>query len=431
MDRKNSILKKNIVSIFFYKLISIVFVYLSVPLLIKALGVEQYGIWITVFSLFGWIYFLDLGISNSSKNKLTIAFLNNNKDANEYITTSYICLVFIAIIFLISFSVVISLVNISTLLNIQLEEWYVKTLFFITLFSFVTVFILSIYKQFYYALQKASVVEFSMMLYNGIVFFLLYFFIVYFESSLISTTIIYGASNIIVCLIFTYNFFKKEKKYYFSIKNFKTQKINELSGISINFFIIQICVLIILATDNILIITLLEPADVTSYNNAFKLFQLFLIISTLIQSPLWSLYTDAYHNKDIEWIKSTINKLNYLLIPLVLLVAITIYLGPKILALWINEDIFYDPKLLLFMGLFVIIRIYGEIYINFLNGIGRIKIQLVVSIFAAIINIPLSIVFVKLFDLGNSGVILATLISMSFYAIIMPIQAYTILIKEH
>lgn len=427
MDRKNNILKKNIVSIFFYKLISILFVYLTVPLLIKALGVDHYGIWITVYSIFGWIYLLDLGINNGLKNKLTIAFLRKDNEANEYVTTSYLCLTFIAVIFFLISSTLIYFLDISSLLNIQLEEWYVKTLFFITLLSFVFIFILSIYKQFFYALQKSSIVELSMMFYNGLVFLLLYLFIYNFKSSLISTTIIYGASNILICIIFTYIFFKGKNEFVFALKNFKIQKIKELSRISVNFFIIQICVLIILATDNILVITLLGPTEVTSYNNVFKLFQLFLIISTIIHAPLWSLYTDAYHNDDIKWIKKTINKLNYLLIPLILLIVTTIYLGPKILTLWINEDIFYDPKLLLFMGLFVIIRIYGEIYITFLNGIGKIRLQLFISIFAAIINIPLSIVFVKFFDLGNSGIILATVISMSLYAVVMPIQAVSIL----
>jgi len=430
LDRKNNIFKKNIVSIFFYKLIALLFVYLTVPLLIKTLGVDQYGIWITIYSIFGWIYFLDLGIGNGLKNKLTIAFLKNNNDAKEYITTSYLCLTLVAIIFFIVFSILIYFLDIGTLLNIQLEEWYLKTLFFITLLSFVFVFVLSIYKQFFYALQKSSVVELSMMIYSGIVFLLLYLFMYNFKSSLISTTIIYGVSNILICLLFTYLFFKGNREFWFSFKNFNVQKIRELSGISIDFFVIQICVLIILATDNILNIILLGPADVTSYNNVFKLFQLFLITSTLIQTPLWSLYTDAYHNNDIEWIKRTIKRLNYLIIPLILLVALTIYLGPKILALWINEEIFYEPKLLLFMGLFVIIRIYGEIYIYFLNGIGKIKLQLIVSIFAAIINIPLSIIFVKYFNLGNSGIILATVISMSLYVVVMPIQAVSILNKK-
>ena len=429
MNRKNDILKKNIVFTFFYKLISIVFIYLTVPLLIKSIGIDQYGVWITIFSIFGWIYFLDLGIGNGLKNKLTIALLNKKNiiNANQYIATSYMGLTFVAVIFFIIFSAIIYFFNLSSLLNIQLEEWYVKTLFFITLLSFVFVFILSLYKQFFFALQKASLVDFSMMIYNIIVFLLLYLFIHYFKLSLISLAIIYGASNILICIIFTYIFFKTEKQLLFSLKNIKMRKVKELSGLSINFFIIQICVLIILATDNILNITLLGPTEVTSYNNVYKLFQIFLIISTTIQSPLWSLYTDAYHNNEIKWIKKTIIRLNYLIIPLILTVAIVIYLAPKILALWINKFIFYDPKLILFMGLFVIIRVYGEIYTTFLNGIGKIKLQVYVSIIAAIINIPLSIIFVKYFNLGNSGIILATLFSMSLYAIIMPFQSYKLL----
>lgn len=429
MNRKNDILKKNIVFIFFYKLISIIFIYLTVPLLIESIGIDQYGVWITVFSIFGWIYLLDLGIGNGLKNKLTIALLSKKNiiNANQYIATSYMSLTFIAVIFFIISSAIIYFFNISSLLNIQLEEWYVKTLFFITLLFFVFIFIVSLYKQFFFASQKASIVDLSMMIYNITVFSLLYLFIHYSKLSLISLTIIYGVSNILICILFTYIFFKNKKHLFFSFKNIKMQKVKELSGLSINFFIIQICVLIILATDNILNIILLGPAEVTSYNNVFKLFQFFLILSTTIQSPLWSLYTDAYHNNEIKWIKKTIIRLNYLIIPLILSVVIIIYLAPKILDLWINKSIFYDPKLIIFMGLFVIIRVYGEIYTTFLNGIGKIKLQVYVSIFAAIINIPLSIIFVKYFNLGNSGIILATLCSMSLYAIIMPIQSYKII----
>ncbi|MFT4646223.1 MAG: O-antigen/teichoic acid export membrane protein [Planctomycetota bacterium] len=430
MDRKNNILKKNITSIFFYKLISILALYLAVPILIKYLGVEQYGIWITIYSLFGWIYLLDLGISNGLKNKLTVAFLNNKDEVNEYISTSYICLVSIALVFFILVSGLIFFVNISNLLSIQLEEWYVKTLFFITLVSFVIIFVLSVYKQFFYALQESAIVELSTMIYNVVVLSLLYGCIYFFKTSLISTTIIYGISNIFIGIVFTYIFFRSKNELHFSFKNFRLQKVRELGGISIDFFIIQICVLIILSTDNILNIILLGAEEVTSYNNVFKLFQLFLVVSTIIHAPLWSLYTVAYEKNDIKWIKKVIKRLNYLLIILVFLVAITIYFGQQILFFWINKNIFYDPKLLLFMGLFVIIRVYGEIYITFLNGIGKIRTQLIVSIIAAIINIPLSIIFVKFFNLGNSGIILATVISMTLYAIVMPIQVSSILKRK-
>ena len=430
MNRKSKIFRKNITSIFFYKLIALLFVYLTVPVLIRALGVEMYGVWVTIYSLFGWIYFLDFGITNGLKNKLTIAFLKKGDEANEYMSTAYLCLVLIALGFFIVGSILIYSFDISKLLNINLEEWYVKTLLFITLITFVFIFVLSIYKQFYYAKQKSALVELSGMLFTGLVFFILYLFLYKFQSSLITTTLIYGISNIVICLIFTYYFFRSEKKYSIKLKHFRKNKVNELRNISGYFFIIQVCVLVILATDNILVIKLLGPTEVTSYNNVYKLFQFFLMISTLIHAPLWPLYTDAFHNKDILWIKKTIRKLNYLFIILLFAVAITVYMAPQILAFWIKEDIFYDNKLLLFMGIFVLVRIYGEIYITFLNGIGKIRTQLIISVIAAVINIPLSIYFVKYLNLGNSGVILATVISMSLYLMVMPFQATRILNKS-
>ena len=48
-------------------------------------------------------------------------------------------------------------------------------------------------------------------------------------------------------------------------------------------------------------------------------------------------------------------------------------------------------------------------------------------LFGAILNIPLSIYFVKYLNFGSSGVILATIISILIIAIILPIQTFKIL----
>ncbi len=100
MDVKNQILKKNISYGLIYKFASMVLTFLVVPLLIKGLGVTNYGLWITIFSIFGWVYLLDLGIGNGVKNNLTVSLAKNNyKDANEYITTAYMSVVLIALFF--------------------------------------------------------------------------------------------------------------------------------------------------------------------------------------------------------------------------------------------------------------------------------------------------------------------------------------------
>jgi Na+-driven multidrug efflux pump len=79
------------------------------------------------------------------------------------------------------------------------------------------------------------------------------------------------------------------------------------------------------------------------------------------------------------------------------------------------------------MSFFVLAKIYGDIYLTFLNGIGVINLQMYLFIFGALINIPLSFVFVKYFHLGSSGVIFSTGISIFILTITMPIQAYMIL----
>ena len=175
MDIKNNILKRNISYGLVYKFLTVCLTFLIVPLLIKGLGVENYGVWVTIFSVFGWVYLLDLGIGNGVKNNLTVAMLNKNyKEANEYITTAFVIMALISLSFFLIFSSLIYIIDLSTFLNINQEEWFLKVIFFITLLFFSTNFIFSLYKQLFYSVQKSSYVELSSFLYNVLVFIQVY-----------------------------------------------------------------------------------------------------------------------------------------------------------------------------------------------------------------------------------------------------------------
>jgi Na+-driven multidrug efflux pump len=71
------------------------------------------------------------------------------------------------------------------------------------------------------------------------------------------------------------------------------------------------------------------------------------------------------------------------------------------------------------MFLYSIILIWNGSFIVYLNALSKLKGQLIISVFQAIINIPLSILLIENTNLGSKGVILATilcLIPMSIYA---------------
>ena len=60
------------------------------------------------------------------------------------------------------------------------------------------------------------------------------------------------------------------------------------------------------------------------------------------------------------------------------------------------------------MSFFVLVQSFNMIFVTFIFSTGKIKIQMYLAIFAAILNIPLSIYFSKYLNFGPSGVILAT-----------------------
>ena len=84
-------LKVSVIANLVSKVISIVFSLSLVPLLLNYLGVEGYGIWLTIYAFVGWLNMFDFGLGNGLKLKLTEAFSKKrNKDIIKLISSSYI-----------------------------------------------------------------------------------------------------------------------------------------------------------------------------------------------------------------------------------------------------------------------------------------------------------------------------------------------------
>jgi len=429
---KNKILKYNIYSGILWKGISLVFIYLTVPFLLQYLGKNYYGVWITIFTLLNTAYFLDIGISLGLKNKLTEALAKkDNILAKEYISTAYFSITgLMFIILLIGISFILN-INLQKLFNTSIPEKELKFIIITSLVLVILSVVLNIYKSIYSAFHKSAKVEFAMMLYQIFIFFQIIILPKFFSKSLLLITLVYGITNIFIALIFSYFFFKKQKILFPSLNYFNKKTVKHLLGIGFDFFIIQLSLIIILSTDNLIITNLINPEATTTYSIIYKIFQPFLIVANLIFAPLWMLYTNAYYNGDFLWIKNTIRKLNYGYILMLFFIIILVLNFDKVLNLWIPEHLKFSTSLIYLMGLFIALRVYGDIYMTFLNGIGKIKLQKWLYVFGAIINIPLSIIFVKKYELGSSGVILATIISIIGISILMPIQAIITLKKRY
>lgn len=424
-----SILKKQLSFGLIFKILSMGLSYILIPLFLKFLGKQDYGLWMTIFSIISWIYTFDLGIGNGLRNKLSESLTKKDYiNAKEYITTGYIILSIIAFFILFLGLIIMKVSNITNFLNINFySENYIK-LVFISVFSITVInFIVFLYKIFYLSIHNSFIGELSNFIFQ-ISFLLLLYILNYFNRvNLISIAIIYPGINLMIGISATINFFKKYPNLKPNLKFFKKEKIKEINGLGIIFFIIQISMLVILTTDNMLITKYIGANEVTTYSIVSKLFQILLILEGLISAPMWTLFIDAYVKKDKKWIKKAFINLNLLFLLLIIGVIIMIYVLPYIVKIWIGQELIYPKYLILFWGLFILNRVYGDIYMIFINATGKIKLQMYLYLLGAILNIPLTIYFIKNLNMGSSGAIIATNICMLPLAIIMPIQAYYIL----
>lgn len=431
MDSRGDILKKHLSLGFVYKILGMGLSYISIPLFLKYLGEKDYGLWMVIFSTISWIFMFDLGIGNGLRNKLTQCLVEGNLlDAKKYITTGYIILSFIALIILSVGILGIQIFNIKELLSLDgYSEIFLKKLISIVFIITILSFIVGLYKVLYAAEHNSTIGNFSNLIFQGIFILLLLTLKKVNLISLISIGIIYPGLNLIIDLVLTIRYFKKHRELIPRINYFDRRKIKSIGGSGLEFFIIQVSMLVILTTDNIIITRLLGLEAVTPYNIVSKLFQIFLIFSGIILTPLWTLFLDAYLKKDKKWIQNIFKKLNFLYLILCIIVFLTIFLAPILMKVWLQKTIEFPKYLILFWGLFILIRVYGDIYMYFVNGIGKIKLQTILYVSGALVNIPLSIYFVKSLNLGSSGVILATNISMLPLSVFIPIQVYKIIKK--
>ena len=100
---------------------------LVIPLTINYVNPTQYGIWLTLSSIIGWVSFFDLGIGNGLRNKFAEAKTKGDMElARQYLSTTYLFLSIIVFLLLIIVGVSNQFLSWPSLLNV--ETFYLQEL---------------------------------------------------------------------------------------------------------------------------------------------------------------------------------------------------------------------------------------------------------------------------------------------------------------
>lgn len=177
----------------------------------------------------------------------------------------------------------------------------------------------------------------------------------------------------------------------------------------IRFLALQIAVLVIWNSDNLIISHILGPAQVTPYAMTFKLFQACFLLMTASVVSLWPMYAQASGQQDWNWIQRTYDSST----------AFQILLGGLI---WVGGILFAGPLLEYFApgayaGTLVAFALGGYVYVSsffganagLINGLNPTTAVVAMGMLEAGLNLGLSLLLIR--PLGIGGVALGTLLA--------------------
>lgn len=423
--------KKNILASFVIKGCNIAISLILVPLTIHYVNPTQYGIWLTLSSIIGWFAFFDIGFGNGLRNKFAEALAKNDHGlARIYLSTTYAILSIIVVCLLLVFLCINPFLNWSRILNTPADMAAELSILALLVFVFFCLqFVLQLITTVITANQQPAKASFFNFL--GSLFSLSIIFILTRTTSgnLIYLALSLGFTPVLVLTASSLWFYTHEyRKYAPSIRFVKFSYARSLMGLGLKFFIIQIAAVVLYETSNLIITQLFGPAQVTSYNVAYKYFGIIPMVMGIIMTPFWSAFTEAWVKQDFAWIKNTMRKLQMLWAGLSLLAIVMLLLSGFVYKWWVGKDIAIQVSISVAMASYVIINAWNGIYSQFLNGVGKIKLQLYTALAGTLVNIPLAIYLGK--TLGIYGVVLSTTIISIMGAILSPMQYNKIIHKN-
>jgi len=392
-QQRSSLLQKNILASFVIKGWSAVIVLLMVPATLHCLGEYNNGIWLTISSLLLWIDNMDIGLGNGLRNKVAEYLAHGEAErTRSLVSSTFAMLTCIIIPVMFVLFLLIMAGDPYLVFNATPDKTpYLEQVLMVTVILVCTSFVFKLIGNFYMGLQLPAVS--NLLIAMGQTLALIGTYIVLWSGShsLILIALVNTASPLFIYLLaYPYTFFYKYPHLRPSFKLINFKEARAVINMGIQFFIMQISSVILFMTSNLLISNLFTPALVTPYQITYRYFSIMLVAFTVICMPFWNATTDAYERGDMQWIRNATRKLRLMIIGIIGCMIIMVILSPWVYSVWIGDDVAIDIRMSIVMAIYIFILIYSMRYSYFINGIGKLRLQLIFTTAAAVIFIPLA-----------------------------------------
>lgn len=379
----SSVYFKQVSATFIIKALGVLISLVYVPLVLGFLDKERYGIWVTLTTIVHWVRLADLGIGGGMRLKLSEAIaLKDNRLGRIHISTTYGLIGGLFLFILLIFYFINPYLNWQTILNSTLiEKTELTRLATVTVTFFILGFILKTVNLVYLAHGNSfaeSLVHFITSSGSLLLIFLASRFTEQ-GNLILLAAIVTGMPVFVNAGLSVYTFYIKYPHFRPSFKLIKLRESGSLMKLSLQSFISTVTYLIIYGSVPFVVAQLYSPSEVTIFSIAYSMFNLPIMLISLIAAPIKPLITIAYTKKDFGWIRHMQNRLNKIALLLVAGTVLMIVFNQFIYHIWIGDKASIPFLLSAAIGVFAIINILQHANSIIVLGTGKMMINVILS----------------------------------------------------
>ena len=389
-NSRNRMLRNNILLSGVIKAVGLLTSLLVVPATLDYLDKEQYGIWMTISSILIWFSFFDVGLGNGMRNYLAQSISAGDfRKGRIYLSPTLAMLTCIAVLLILvstvcTFSFDLNKVfNTTAVGNLQLTV----ALLIATVFTLIQ-FVVKNVGLVYVAMQGYAINDLLIVSGNVVALIIVYIITKTTETNLLYVVLTFTATPVVIFMLAAIPLFKKHPQLRPSLSSIDQAFARQILGKGLGFFFIQITsVLVIFGGANIFIAQALGQEAVTTYNIAYKFFNLLIIAYTIVIAPMWSAYTDASVKGDFVWIESTLKRT-------LAVWGLTLVAGFAMLALsglfyrlWVGESVLVPFTVSCCVFVYASLFNLNSGVTALINGVNKIQVQIITSVVITVLYI--------------------------------------------
>lgn len=194
------------------------------------------------------------------------------------------------------------------------------------------------------------------------------------------------------------------------ISHVEWQAVRELLTSGSGFLLLQIAGAVVFSSDNVVVSHYLGAAQVTPYSVTWRLVGLTAVMQGLVFPALWPAYAEAYAKREYRWMRSAFRITLRTTLTLNLGFALLLVAaGKPLIRWWAGAAAVPSTALLGAMALWAVISGCMTVESCLLAAVSRTREQGVLSLIAAAVNLGVSILLVQ--RIGAVGVIAGTILS--------------------